>query len=61
MIFISFKSRLIFYAYTEEVDKEYKNGNVRQQKEKFGGLMTQERYINKILPIVAQRKGILET
>lgn len=61
MISISFKSRLIFYAYTEEVDKEYKNGNVRQQKEKFGGLMTQERYINKILPIVAQRKGILET
>ena len=35
-------------------------GNIRQQKQKFGGPMTQERYANEILPIVARRKGLLE-
>ncbi len=32
MISVSYKSKLVFYVYTEEVDKEFKNGNVRQQK-----------------------------
>ena len=61
MVSVGFKSKLVFYAYTEEVDKEYKNGNVRQQNQKFGGPMSQERYTNEILPIVSRRKGLLET
>ena len=40
MVSVGYKSKLVFYAYTEEVDVEYKNGNVRQQKQKFGGPMT---------------------
>ncbi len=32
MISMGYKSKLVFYTYTEEVDKEFKNGNVRQQK-----------------------------
>ena len=61
MVSIGFKSQLVFYAYVEEVDKEFKNGNKRQQKQKFGGPMTQERYTKEILPIVSRRKGLLET
>ena len=60
MISINYKSPLIFYAYTEEVDKEFKNGNVRQSNEKIGGAMTQDRYIEQILPVVRRRKRLLD-
>ena len=30
MISIGYKSKLVFYVYTEEIDKEFKNRNVRQ-------------------------------
>ena len=46
MIGWNYKSKLIFYSWTEGVDKEFKNGNVRTQKQHFGGHMTQERYRN---------------
>ena len=60
MITVGWKSKLVFYQYTQEVDKELKNGNVRQQDIKFGGPMTQERYRNEILPIVRRRKELLD-
>ncbi len=60
MVAVGFKSKLVFYQYTEEVDKEYKNGNVRKQNVKFGGPMTQERYVQEILPIVRRRKDYLD-
>ncbi len=40
MVSVGFKSKLVFYRYTEEVDKEFKNGNIRQQQQLFGGPMT---------------------
>ena len=60
MIEINYRSRLVFYTYTEEVDKEFKNGNVRLSTQKFGGPMTQERYANEILPIVYKRHCYLQ-
>ena len=59
MVGIDYKSKLVFYQYTEDVDKELKNGRVRTQKVKFGGPMTQERYVKEILPIVQRRKAQL--
>ena len=60
MIGWNFKSRLVFYSYIEEVDKEFKNGNKRTQNVKFGGAMTQERYVKDILPLVEARKLDME-
>ena len=56
MIGWNFKSKLVFYAYVEEMDKEFKNGNKRTQNVKTGGAMTQERYASDILPLVHARK-----
>ena len=61
MIAVGYKSRLVFYSSTEEEDKELKNGNVRTQKVKYGGPMTQERYAQEILPIVGRRAAFLRT
>ena len=60
MVGHNYKSRLIFYAYTQEIDKEFKNGNIRQQQHKFGGPMNQECYRKEILSIVRRRKVELE-
>ena len=56
MVGYNYKSKLVFYSYIEDVDKEFKNGNVRTQQQKFGGAMTQERYRDEILPIVRRRQ-----
>lgn len=61
MISMDFKSQLAFYIYTEEVHKELKNWNTSQQKQKFEGLINQERYIKEILSVVKRRKGVLKT
>ena len=57
---MGYKSKLVFYVYTEKVNKEYKNRNVRQQQQKFEGAITQKRYTKKILSIIARRKRLLE-
>lgn len=60
MVSVGFNSKLVFYSFTEEFDKEFKNGKSRTQKQKFGGPITQTRYRNEILPIVRRRKAGLE-
>ncbi len=56
MIGVDYKSELMFYGYTEEKDYQQKNGKIRKKTYKMGGPMTQERYVNEILPIVKARK-----
>ena len=55
MVGWNYKSKLIFYGFTKEVDKQFKNGNTRVQQHKFGGPMNQKRYAAEILPIVEAR------
>ena len=55
MVAVGYKSRLIFYQTTEEVDQEIKNGKVRQQRVKMGGPMAQKCYASENLPIVCHR------
>ena len=52
----NYKSKLMFYSYTEDVDKKFKNENVRTQQQKFEDAMTQERYRDEILSIVRRRQ-----
>lgn len=56
MVEVDYKSRLVFYAHTEEKDYEQKNGKIRKKSYKMGEPMTQERYANEILSIVQDRK-----
>ena len=60
MVGWNYKSKLVFYSYTEDVDKKLKNDNVRTSKQQFGGPMTQERYVTEIFPIVRRRKNELQ-
>ena len=55
MIAWNYKSPLIFYGFTQEVEKKLKNGRAKVQISKFGGPMTQQRYVDEILPIVEKR------
>ena len=56
MIGFNYKGPLIFYGYAEEVEKQKKNGKVKETVQQFGGPMTQERYAKEILPVVRRRK-----
>ena len=60
MIGYNYKSELVFYNYTQEVDKQLKNGKIRVKVQKFGGPMTQKRYAQEILLIVKRRKDEVE-
>ncbi len=56
MIEVDYKSELMFYEYTEEKNYQQKNGKIRKKTYKMSESMTQERYVNEILPIVKARK-----
>lgn len=56
MVSVGFKSQLVFYSAVEEVDYKFKNGKERKQKQKFGGPMTQERYVEEILKSIVRRR-----
>ena len=60
MIGVNYKSKLVFYGYTEEQDHEQKNEKVRRKVFKKGGPMTQKRYTKDILSVVQQRKKEVE-
>ena len=60
MIDWNYKSKLMFYNYTENVNKKFKNDNVRTQKQKFENFMIQKRYIKKILFIIRRKKNEFE-
>jgi len=56
MIEVDYKSELMFYEYTEEKNYQQKNEKIRKKTYKMSESMTQERYVNEILPIVKARK-----
>lgn len=60
MIKVNYKSKLVFYGYTEEMNKQQKNEKIRTRIEKMRGPMTQERYAKDILLIVKARKKEVE-
>ena len=59
MVAVGYKSKLVFFQETDIVEKKFKNGKVKQQPKVFGGSLTQERYVNEVLPIVRERKQFL--
>lgn len=57
MVAVGYRSPLVFYCQTEEVDQITKNGKKRTTKQKFGGPMTQKRYIDEVLrPVIRRRQ-----
>ncbi len=56
MIEINYTSELMFYEYTKETNHQQKNERIRKKTYKIREPMTQERYVNEILPIVKARK-----
>ena len=56
----NYKNKLMFYNYIENVNKKFKNDNVRIQKQKFENLITQKRYRIEILLIIRRRKNELK-
>lgn len=46
----------MFYEYTKEMNHQQKNEKIRKKTYKIRRPMTQERYVNEILPIVKARK-----
>ena len=53
---MKFKNKLMFYQYTKEMNKKFKNEKVYKQNIKFEDLITQKRYVEEILSIIHRHK-----